>query len=163
MWAWKNDYNKIIFFNEAITLLSESLKLLNLNLVNIQVTGWLYRKTLVRVDISRPFVSLSLFFGGGAKSILFYLFWNNKASSKYIYTLIGVHIWVFFNTESLNELAPHLNNHWIYNAFDWISRNIIFSFCFADLQDNCMVQTLSLCNQTGVLMFNRPCIFNGPS
>ena len=35
------------------------------------------------------------------------MFWNNKASSKYIYTLNGVHIWVFFNTESLNERAPH--------------------------------------------------------
>ena len=28
--------------------------------MNIQVTGCLYRQTLVRVDISRPFVSLSL-------------------------------------------------------------------------------------------------------
>ena len=39
MWALKNDYNKIIFFNEGITLLSESLKLLNLDVVNIKVTG----------------------------------------------------------------------------------------------------------------------------
>ena len=53
----------MIIFNEGITLQSESLKLLNLDLVNIQVTGLLYRKTLVRVDISRPFVSLSLFWG----------------------------------------------------------------------------------------------------
>ena len=54
---------------------------------------------------------MSLFFGGGGgpKSILFSLFWNNKASSKYIYTLNGVHIWVFFNTESFNERAPHLS------------------------------------------------------
>ena len=73
--------------------------------MNIQVTGWLYRKTLVSVDISRPFVSLSLF--GGPKSIFFSLFWNNKPSSKYIYTLNGVPIWVFFNTESLNERTPH--------------------------------------------------------
>ena len=36
---------------------------------------------------------LEPFFGrGGAKSILFSLFWNKKASSKYIYTLNGVHI-----------------------------------------------------------------------
>ena len=28
----------------------------------------------------------------GPKTILFSLFWNNKASSKYIYTLNGVHI-----------------------------------------------------------------------
>ena len=91
--------------------------MLNLDLVNIQVTGWLYRQTLVRVDISRLFVSLSLFVGG-PKSILFYLFWNSKASSKYIYTLNGVHIWVFFNTESLNERAPHFNdNILIMNVF----------------------------------------------
>ena len=32
------------------------------------------------------------FLGGGPESILFYLFWNNKASSKYINTLNGVHI-----------------------------------------------------------------------
>ena len=31
-------------------------------------------------------------FWGGPKSILFSLFWNNKASSKYIYMLNGVHI-----------------------------------------------------------------------
>ena len=84
-----------------------SLKLLNLDLVNIQVTGWLYRQTLV---LSRPFVSMSLF-EGGPKSILFSLFWNNKALSKYIYTLNGVHIWVFFNTESLNKRAPHFKKN----------------------------------------------------
>ena len=84
----------MIIFSEGITLYSESLKLLSLDLVNIQVTGLLYRQTLVRVDISRLLVSLSLFFfgGGGSKSILFSLFWNNKASSKYIYTLNGFHI-----------------------------------------------------------------------
>ena len=32
---------------------------------NIQVMGCWYRQTLVRVVISRPFVSLSLFGGGG--------------------------------------------------------------------------------------------------
>ena len=37
----------------------------------------------------------------------FILFWNNKASSKYIYTLNGV----FFNTEILNERAPHFKKH----------------------------------------------------
>ena len=92
MWALKNDYNKMINFNEGITLQSESLNLFNLDLVNIQVTGCWYRQTLVLVAISRLFVSLSLFFGGGPKSILFSLFWNNKASFKYIYTFNGVHI-----------------------------------------------------------------------
>ena len=62
-----------MFFNEGITLSSESLKKLNLDLVNIQVTGWLYRQTLVRVDISRPFVSMSLFFGGGGSKKYFIL------------------------------------------------------------------------------------------
>ena len=97
MWAWKNDSNKKIIFNEGISLWSESLKLLNPDLVNIQVTCWFYRQTLVCVDISRPFVSLSLFLGGGGgvQKVFFSLFWNNKASSKYIYTLNGVHICLF--------------------------------------------------------------------
>ena len=53
-----------------IYFVAESLKLLNLDLVNIQVTGWLYRQTLVRVDISQPFVSLSLL-GGSKKYFIF--------------------------------------------------------------------------------------------
>ena len=69
-------------------------------IMNIQVTGWWFRQTLVRVDILRLFVS---------KKYFIFLFWNNKVSSKYIYTLNGVHIGVFFNTKSLNEKAPHFN------------------------------------------------------
>ena len=90
--------------------------------------GWLYRKTLVRVDISRPFVSLSLF-GGVQKVFLFSLFWNNKAPSKYIYALDGVHIWVFFNTESLNERAPHFNECQVqtYFAFDGNISVLVFT------------------------------------
>ena len=62
----------MIIFNEGITLLSKSLNLFNPDLVNIQVTGCWYWQTLVRVDISRPFVSLSLFGGGGGVQKVFY-------------------------------------------------------------------------------------------
>ena len=55
----KNDYNSITIFNEGITLQSESL---NLDLVNIQVTGCWF-KTLEHVAMPPPFVSLSLFLG----------------------------------------------------------------------------------------------------
>ena len=48
-------------------------QMLNPDLMNIQVTGWLYRQTLVRVDISRPFVSLSLLGGGGGSKKYFIL------------------------------------------------------------------------------------------
>ena len=48
-------------------------------------------------------------FLGGPKSILSSLFWNKKASFKGIYTLNGVHMWVFFNTERLNMRATHFN------------------------------------------------------
>ena len=56
---------------------------------------------IATVRILEPFVVVVcfffvfVFFGGGVggpKSILFSLFWNNKASSKYIYTLNGVHL-----------------------------------------------------------------------
>ena len=40
--------------------------------MNIQVTVWWYRQTLVRVDISRSFVSLSLFFGGGVQKVFYF-------------------------------------------------------------------------------------------
>ena len=46
--------------------------------MNIQITGWLYRQTLVRVDISRPFVSLSLFRGGVQKVFYFPCFGITK-------------------------------------------------------------------------------------
>ena len=67
------------------------------------------------IHIATVRILVPFFLGGGSKSILFSLFWNNKASSKYIYTLDGVHIWVFFNTESLNERAPHFNCSITYN------------------------------------------------
>ena len=58
------------------------------------------------VDIPAPF------FGGGGvvqKVFSFSLIRNKKASFKGIYGLNGVHILVFFNTESLNARATHLN------------------------------------------------------
>ena len=71
--------------------------------------GCWYRWTLVRVAISRPFVSLSLFFGGGGvkKVSYFPCFGIKQASFKVICMLNGVHIWVFFNTESFNARATH--------------------------------------------------------
>ena len=81
----------MIIINEGITLSSESLYL---DLVNIQVAGCRYRQTLELVASSRPFVSLSLFWGGGGgpKGILFSLYWNKEASFKGIYTLNVAHI-----------------------------------------------------------------------
>ena len=48
---------------------------------------YIYIYMFVCVYIYEPF-----FWGGGVQSILFSLFWNNKASFKYIYTLNGIHI-----------------------------------------------------------------------
>ena len=42
---------------------------------------------------------------------------NNKASSKYIYTIYGVHIGVFFNTESMNKGAIQFKRDNIYLVF----------------------------------------------
>ena len=79
---------------------------LNLDLVKIQVRGCWYKQTHVLGAISRLFVSLRLFFGGGGpKSILFSLFRNKKASFKGVNTLNGFPIRVSFNTESLNGRA----------------------------------------------------------
>ena len=44
---------------------------LNIDLVKIQVTGYCYKQTHVRVAISQPFVSLRLFFGGGGSKKYF--------------------------------------------------------------------------------------------
>ena len=38
------------------------------------------------------------------------MFWNKKASFKGFYTLNGVHIRVFFYTESLNARATHFKS-----------------------------------------------------
>ena len=54
--------------------------------------GYRSRQKLVRIAISRPFVSLYLGGGGGPESILFSLFWNKKASFKGIDTLNDIHI-----------------------------------------------------------------------
>ena len=79
-------------------------------LVDIQVTGCLYRQTLECVAISQPFVSLSLLGGGVQKGILFSLFWNKRASFKGIYALNSVHI--FFNTEIFDERVSHFKGFW---------------------------------------------------
>ena len=76
----------MIIFSEGITLYSESLKLLSLDLVNIQVTGLLYRQTLVRVDISRLLVSLSLFFGGGVQKVFYFPYFGITKHHLNIFT-----------------------------------------------------------------------------
>ena len=69
----------------------------------------LYKQTYMHVAMFTTVRMPAPFFlgGGGAKCILFSLFLNNKASFKGIYTLNGIHMWVFFNTESLNARATH--------------------------------------------------------
>ena len=59
----------------------------------LQVTGCLYKQTHLPESILRAFVSLRLFLGGGgSKSILFYLFRNEKASCKASNTSNGLHM-----------------------------------------------------------------------
>ena len=76
---------------------------LHLDLIKLQFTCCWQKQTRVCVTISRPFVSLHLFWGGEGvpKSILFSLFQNKKASFKGIYTLNDFHMRVFINTEIL--------------------------------------------------------------
>ena len=44
MWAWNNNYDLIIIFDERITLKFHSAKSLNIDLVKIQVTRCWYRQ-----------------------------------------------------------------------------------------------------------------------
>ena len=86
---------------------------LNLDLVEIQVTGCWHKHTCVRGAISPPFIHVALcifFFGGVQKMFYFLCFGIKQASLKGIHALFGVHMWVFFNTESLNERAIHFTN-----------------------------------------------------
>ena len=56
------------------------------DLVIIQVTGWWYRQTLVRVAISPPFISMSLFWeGGGSKSFIFFVSELKSIILMYVY------------------------------------------------------------------------------
>ena len=95
----------MIIFDEEITLKFPSTKSLNIDQVEIQVTGCCYKQIYVRVAVLLLFVSLRLFWGG-PKSI-FSLFRNKKASFKGMYMLNGVHMRVSFNTESLKARATH--------------------------------------------------------
>ena len=84
---------------------------------------------IVTVCIPGPFL-------WGSKSILFSLFQNKKASFKGIYTLNGIHMWVFINIESLNARATHFktlqgftsNSVWI----SYIMQNI-YMISFIDV------------------------------
>ena len=95
-----------MILDEHITLYFYSAESLNVDLVKIQVTCCWYKQAHMRVAmfatirISAPF--------WGSKSIFFSLFWNKKATFKCTYTLNGVHMLIFFNTESLNVRATHL-------------------------------------------------------
>ena len=65
--------------------------------------GCWYKQAHVRVAMFATVRFPASFIGrGGAKSILFSLFLNKKASFKGIYTLNGIHLKVFFIKESLN-------------------------------------------------------------
>ena len=56
----------------------------------MKVTDCWYKKTLVRVAISRPFcIAVPFFAGGGGPKYLISLFWNKKALFKGIHTLNG--------------------------------------------------------------------------
>ena len=70
----------------------------------IQVTGCCYRQTHVCVAATRPFVYRVPLFGGSKN---YFIAWNKKALFKGIYTLNGIHLCVFINTESLNARATH--------------------------------------------------------
>ena len=83
---------------------------LNLDLVNMQVMGCRYRQTCAYSHIATVHILEPFFLGGGPKSILLSLFWNKKASARGIYTLIDIHIGVFFNTESLNVRDTHFKS-----------------------------------------------------
>ena len=66
----------------------------NLDLVKLQVTGCWYKQTHARGAISRLFVSLRLFIGGGGVQKVFHFIFggNKKASFKGINTSNGFHM-----------------------------------------------------------------------